>query len=197
MRVDIADLENWMYVVKSSDNRDRILDAFSRGQLRSKIWLISNLEKIIDKPSSIEIHGGWISVLSNLLFNSNIPITKITSIDVDPSCHQQALTLNSCWVDKQKFFAVTSDMCSFQSNADVVINTSCEHISQHQYDTWLERLPTSSIIVLQSNDFDIPEHIRTAQSIQEFEYQSNLNVIYSGSLKLPLYTRFLIIGSKK
>ena len=197
MNVRIEDIENWMYVVKSSAGNEKIFDAFSRGQLRSKVWLINSLQKFVNKPSSIEIHGGWISVLSNLIFNSDIPVSKITSIDIDPDCRQLALTLNQIWVDKNKFFAVTDDMCSYKSTSDIVINTSCEHITQDQYDSWLNNLSSGSIVVLQSNNYDIPEHVRTAKSIQEFEEQSGLNIMMSDSLILSLYTRFMIIGSKK
>ena len=77
-----------------------------------------------------------------------------------------------------------------------VINTSCEHISQIQYNLWLGGLPKNSLIVLQSNNYDIPEHVRLANSLDEFKEQSQLNVLWAGELKLPLYTRFMIIGKQ-
>jgi len=49
--------------------------------------------------------------------------------------------------------------------------------------------------VLQSNNYDIPEHIRTAHSLEEFEKQCNLrNVLWAGELELPLYKRWMVIG---
>jgi len=48
--------------------------------------------------------------------------------------------------------------------------------------------------VVQSNNYDIPEHIRTAGSLEEFKAQSNLTVTWAGELELPLYTRYMIIG---
>jgi hypothetical protein len=89
-------------------------------------------------------------------------------------------------------------MCAIRSDADIIINTSCEHITQDQYDLWLSGMPHDSLIVLQSNNYEIPEHIRIANNLEEFKLQSGLdNILYAGELKLPLYTRFMIIGKAK
>jgi hypothetical protein len=96
-----------------------------------------------------------------------------------------------------RFRAVTADMCAIRSDADVVINTSCEHITQDQYDLWLSGMPYSSLLILQSNNYDIPEHVRTANTLEQFKEQCHLEEIYwAGELELPLYTRFMIIGKQ-
>ncbi len=94
-----------------------------------------------------------------------------------------------------RFRAVTADMCAIRSDADVVINTSCEHITQDQYDLWVSGMPHNSLLVLQSNNYDIPEHVRVANSLDEFKTQCDINVIWAGELQLPLYKRFMIIGT--
>jgi hypothetical protein len=95
-----------------------------------------------------------------------------------------------------RFRAITQDMCTVPVHGDVIINTSCEHITQEQYDTWLERMPINSLLVLQSNNYKIDEHIRIAESVDEFAKQCKINVRWSGELQLPLYKRFMIIGNK-
>jgi hypothetical protein len=95
-----------------------------------------------------------------------------------------------------RFHAVTADMCNLRSDADVAINTSCEHITQDQYEQWVTCLPYNSLIVLQSNNYNIHEHIRTADSIEEFIEQSKLKVLFSDTLSLPLYDRYMIIGTQ-
>jgi hypothetical protein len=170
------------------------MDAFWSGQLNSKEWLITNLRKNVKKVVSIDIHGGWVGVLASMLFQSDIYVTKIRSVDIDPTCEPIATMMNKKEEMAGMFRAVTSDMCAIRSDADVVINTSCEHITQDQYDLWLSGMPHNSLIVVQSNDYDIPEHIRTAGSLKEFKEQSNLTVIWAGELELPLYTRYMIIG---
>jgi len=131
------------------------------------------------------------------LFQSTLYISHINSIDIDPDCEDIALTMNQMEMEAGKFRAITADMCTFRSDADIVINTSFEHITQEEYDLWLAGLPQNSLIVLQSNNYSIPEHVRIAQDLEEFKKQSELETIfYAGELDLPLYKRFMIIGKK-
>jgi hypothetical protein len=51
--------------------------------------------------------------------------------------------------------------------------------------------------VLQSNNYDIPEHVRIAKDLEDFLEQSQLKVQWAGELKLPLYTRYMIIGTNQ
>jgi hypothetical protein len=172
------------------------MDAFWKGQISSKEWLITNLRKNVDKVVSIDIHGGWVGTLASMLFQSDIVVKHIRSIDIDPTCEKIASDMNKLEEMSGRFRAITADMCTIRSDTDVVINTSCEHITQDQYDLWLSGMPYNSLIVLQSNNYVIPEHIRVAHSLEEFKQQSNLNVLWAGELKLPLYTRWMIIGKK-
>jgi hypothetical protein len=95
-----------------------------------------------------------------------------------------------------KFRHVTADMCCIRSDADVIINTSCEHITQDQYDLWLSGVPQNSLLVLQSNNYIIDEHVRPASSLDDFVKQSDINVKWKGQLELPNYTRYMLIGTR-
>ena len=194
MNVDLEHLHYWMCAIRESPDPMRTMDAFWSGQLKSKEWLITELRKHVKKVVSIDIHGGWVGTLASMLFQSNIYCGKIRSIDIDPACEPIAKMMNKPEEMVGKFYAVTADMCSIRSDADVVINTSCEHITQDDYDLWLSGMPANSLIVLQSNNYDIPEHIRIAQSLEEFKEQSHLKVLYAGQLETQLYTRYMIIG---
>jgi hypothetical protein len=184
-----------MQAIRQSPDPMRTMDAFWSGQLKSKEWLITNLRKHVNKFVSVDIHGGWVGVLASMIFQSEIPVTTIRSVDIDPSCEPIAINMNKVEEMVGKFHAVTADMCEIRSDADVIINTSFEHIAQDQYELWLSGLPHNSLIVLQSNNYNIPEHVRIAQDLNEFKQQSNLrNILYAGELELPLYKRFMIIG---
>jgi hypothetical protein len=185
-----------MQAIRQSDNPVRTLDAFWSGQMKSKEWLIENLEPFVTKPSRIEIHGGWVGVLASMIFQSKIPARYISSVDLDPSCESIATMMNKIEEQDGRFRAITNDMCTVPINCDVIINTSCEHITQDQYTTWLARLPKNSIIVLQSNNYKIAEHVRTAGTLKEFKSQCGIDVMWSGELVLPLYTRYMIIGKQ-
>jgi hypothetical protein len=194
MQIDTEHLHYWMQAIRQSPDPMRTMDAFWSGQLKSKEWLIKNLRKNIYKVISVDIHGGWVGVLASMLFQSDMVITNIRSIDIDPTCEPIANMMNKGEEMVGKFRAITADMCAIRSDADVVINTSCEHITQDQYDLWLSGMPHNSLLVLQSNNYDIPEHVRTAKDLEEFKTQCGINVLWAGELELPLYKRFMIIG---
>ena len=194
MMIDTEHLHYWMQAIRQSDDPMRTMDAFWSGQLNSKEWLITNLRKNVNKFVSIDIHGGWVGVLASMLFQSDIYVKNIRSIDIDPTCEPIATMMNKKEEIAGKFRAVTADMCAIRSDADVVINTSCEHITQDQYDLWLSGIPYNTLLVLQSNNYNIPEHVRIANDLDEFKTQSKINVLWAGELELPLYKRFMIIG---
>jgi len=196
MQIDLEHLHYWMQAIRNSENPMRTMDAFWSGQLKSKEWLITHLRKNVNKVVSIDIHGGWNGVLASMLFQSDVYVTTIRSVDIDHTCESIATMMNKKEEMAGRFRAITADMCEIRSDADVIINTSCEHITQDQYDLWLSGMPYDSLLVLQSNNYDIPEHVRTAKSLEEFKQQCHVNVLWSGELELPLYTRFMIIGKQ-
>jgi len=194
--VDTEHLHYWMQAIRQSPDPMRTMDAFWSGQLKSKEWLITNLRNHVTKFVTIDIHGGWVGVLASMLFQSDVPIINIRSIDIDPTCEPIAVNMNKIEEMSGRFRAITADMCEIRSDADVIINTSCEHITQDQFDSWRSVMPHNSLLVLQGNNYDISEHIRTAVSLEEFKTQCGIDVIWAGELELPLYTRWMVIGKK-
>jgi hypothetical protein len=200
MQIDTEHLHYWMQAIRQSPDPMRTMDAFWSGQLKSKSWLIQALSmqySVKDDPVSIEIHGGWVGVLASMLFQSKIPIKRITSLDIDATCEPIATLMNKGEEIQGRFQAITGDMCNLISFVDIVINTSCEHITQAQYETWLSKRTKDQLLVLQSNNYKIDEHIRIAESVDEFVKQSHINVLWSGELDLPMYKRFMIIGKQR
>lgn len=197
MKIDTEHLHFWMQAIRQSENPIRTMDAFWSGQLQSKEWLIENIRPFIDKEVTVDIHGGWVGVLASLFFQSGIKCNKIRSIDIDPTCQSIATMMNKGEEMLGMFEAITADMCVVKTDADVIINTSCEHLTQNDYDAWVDKIPKRSLLILQSNNYIISEHIRPAHTLDEFKLQSgNLEVLWSGELDLPLYKRWMIIGIK-
>jgi hypothetical protein len=194
MQIDTEHLHYWMQAIRDSDDPHRVLDAFWNGQIKSKEWLIENLRPYIDKEVAVDIHGGWVGVLASMLFQSGLPISKIRSVDIDNKVQTTANTMNKGEEIAGKFTVLLANMCDIHSDYDVIINTSCEHISQSQYNSWIENQSKDSLFVLQSNNYDIPEHVRTASSLEDFKSQCDIDVVWAGELELPIYTRYMIIG---
>ena len=119
MLVDTNHLHYWMNAVRISPDPIRTLDAFWRGQVSSKEWLIENLEPFVTEPVRIDIHGGWVGVLASMIFQSSIPVRYICSVDLDPSCEPIATMMNKIEEQDGKFRAITADMCSAPVSGNV------------------------------------------------------------------------------
>lgn len=198
MNIDTKHLHHWMNAVRQSNNPMRTLDSFWYGQIASKEWLIDQLSCYVPARPTVEIHGGWVGVLASMLFQTpKLNIKSIISVDIDPLCQHVAEEMNRIEFNQGIFKAETEDMCKRTPDASVIINTSCEHITQEKYDLWLSNLYNDQLLVLQSNNYTIDEHVRISHNIEEFKHQSNLSkILFSGELQLPMYTRFMLIGYK-
>ena len=193
-------------------------DCFSRGQLESKLWLLTELGKLNVELGTVFLCAGWYATLATMLFESDIKIDKVRSFDIDESCVDIAETFNKPWfVDEWRFKSITQDIMDinynehvwqYWSNAnnrmsypitdspDTIINTSCEHIENFQ--EWYDLIPDGKLVVLQSNNYyEIEEHVNCVRSIEEFAVKAPMdNILYSGELDLPKYKRFMLIGFK-
>ena len=201
MKVEIEDVLFWMDAIRNSEDKYRTLESFWKGQVRSKVWLAERLEEMCGtwyKPMNIVIHGGWNGVLSSILFNTGIPVKHITSLDINPKCEEIASTVNKRQEMEGRFVAVTADMTEYEYEADIAINTSCEHLTNGAYRCWLNLVPEDALIVLQSNNyFELEEHINCATDLDDFKRMSKVNVLWAGEFPTEKYTRFMIIGKKK
>jgi hypothetical protein len=179
------------------------IDAWSQGQVRSKMWLLETLEPLArnDRHSQIWILGGWYGLLAFMLFTRNqIQPHLVTSFDIDPDANKKAEVLNNSWAfDPIRFTAKTADCMKldFQLNKpDVVINTSCEHFPS----SWSEALPAGILVALQSTDMPHSEHVFGVKSLKEFlsQYDIFSQVLYSGEMHFKYpdleFSRFMIIG---
>ena len=200
LKINIQDVLFWMDAIRQSDDRYRTLESFWKGQINSKVWLIEQLKKLPRVHSmDILICGGWYGVMATLLFNSDLYVNKITSIDVDNKCENTANTMNKQYEIAGRFRAVTQDMMTYKDydRYDMIINTVCEHLTQEQYNEWLKLIPNDKIIVLQSNDYVIPEHVNPMKDLNQFVAQSKLYPIVEPSeLQTEKYKRFMIVGKK-
>lgn len=198
MKIDIKDIKFWMDAIRNSEDRSRTLESFWGGQLESKTWLIENLEKRSRIANAhITIYGGWNGVLASMIFNSGLGVNSITSVDIDPICEPIASMMNKRQEMEGRFVAVTGDMANYTAMSDIVINTSCEHITQDQYNQWMHNQPDDALFVLQSNNYyECDEHINCSSSIDEFVKKSNLHPLWKGEKETQKYTRYMIIGKK-
>lgn len=199
MKIELEDIMFWMDAIRNSDDRDRTLESFWKGQLRSKQALVKMLEYKCDykKEYSIVVHGGWNGVLASLLFNSHLNIKRIESVDIDPNCEETAKTMNKNQEMEGRFTARTADMCTDKYNADIVINTSCEHLDNVKLKQWFDNIPQGTMYVMQSNNYaELEEHINCVNSATELAESVDAKDYSVEEIVLPKYTRYMISGIK-
>ena len=205
IKLDSDHIILWFNMIRDlpEPERSRGLDAFWDGQVHSKIWLSEMLNKYYDNkiPSNIYIFGGWLGVLANILFqNSKFYIDTIYNIDLDPWCEPNSIKINETYHNMQRYQAETADMKEYRYNdtADIVINTSTEHVSQETYDVWYDNIPSGSLVVVQGNNFfSCDEHVRCSKDLDEFMTMNHVHEpIFSGQLKTSMYDRFMCIFKK-
>jgi hypothetical protein len=189
-------------------------DCLSRGQIRSKLWIVDILKDLKIDLGTVFLCGGWYATLATMIFESDIPVERIYSYDIDPDVIKIADSFNLPWVqDEWKFKAIHKDILDINYNVDessiengqgttttiwaspdTVINTSCEHIQDFHY--WYSKIPKRTLLILQTNDYkNIPDHVNCCESLKEFSEQTPMEeVLWQGEIYIGKYTRFMRIG---
>lgn len=198
---------------KFPESETAMIDAFSLGQLKSKLWLIENLP---DNLGTVFICAGWYGTLASLMFEKcRDKFDKIRNFDIDETCAPIADTMNRYRVmDSWQFKASTFNIINMtypttytthRANGtsleliempNTIINTSCEHITD--FTKWYNNIPKGTTVILQSNDFfNLPEHVNCAVDKEDFDSMTPMTTtLYLGDLILEKYTRFMKIGIK-
>ena len=184
--------------------------ALNYKQITCKKWLIDKLSDTCGTEyGTIYILGGWYAVLAAMLLHDpRLAIDRVVSIDMDPECKPISQALNRTHVNNGKFESVTADILALdytrllhgpdvdKDQPDLVINTSCEHLSR--FDSWFAKIPRQTLLALQSNDyFSCVEHVNCVEDLDSFKQQAPLaHLKYQGQMKVKKYTRFMLIGEK-
>ena len=185
----------------SCHQEPRIAVGLNRNQMASKRWLVDTLHATCGgRYGTVLVLGGWIGVLAALLLHDRrFEIDRIVSIDVDPGCESIARSLNATHVARGRFDARSADMRELDyaaEAADLVINTSCEHVEG--FGRWYARIPDGQRLVLQSNDYvAVSEHVNCVRDLDAFRAQAPMRDLgFAGARALRRYTRFMLIGRK-
>jgi len=176
-------------------------DAFSSGQIGSKLWLCEELEKLNWNSELTYIYGGWYGITAFLLLSrGNFQVNRIQSFDADPSCEAVADMINENWVWqdwKFKAFTQDCDKC-VKGNPDLIINTSTEHFETMD---WFNNISAGTRVILQGNNMLHEDHTVHSANLEEFKKLYPLTVYnFEGAKTFDYpdwsFTRFMIIGEK-
>ena len=211
----LIDTYNW---IDKYQGRADLNDHFSRGQIKSKLWLMEELRNVVigNELGTVVLYGGWYATIAHFFFKFFSP-TRLYSIDLDPTTVEVADNFNkrqgedNNWQFKAfeydvnninytgKKFSIPSDkdkmgIAQLEITPTVVVNTSCEHMNED----WFYNLPDGQFVVLQTNDYFANEqHTNCVSSVNEALAKYKFSEVYfSGELDTQLYNRFMIIGKK-
>lgn len=186
-------------------------DAFSHGQIKSKIWLNSHLSKWAktlmqsEKRYSLHWHGSWVGVGPfYVLQNADLEIKETHLYDIDSEALEVSKKLLNYWYCEGRelhFHNIDVREATYNNPTDLlIINTSCEHISDTE---WLINIPSDSWVLLQSTNMEHIEHINICNNLNEFKDQVSkcLTVLDAVQMDInypdKMFSRYMIFGQKK
>ena len=183
-----------------------LLHCFSPSQEKSKRWLVENLNDFssdISKNKFIDIAiiGSWYGFLTYII-KQDLQfklISEIRCYDVDDTAKKIArLILGN--PDRVNFMTRNIDDVDFsQQRFNIIINTSCEHMSDNQLHNWLLDTRPKTICVMQSTNKFARDHCNTVENINDFvnKFSEHFSKHECFTLDFNNYSRFMIIGTKK
>jgi hypothetical protein len=184
---------------------DALTDAFSRGQLQSKLWLVNTVNELeLNLGEHTYVCAGWYGVLPALMFERLDIDGKIYSFDIDPSTDNPADTLNKEYIIENMTFKSFvydvrelkfekqiipinhykySDATTFEKQSGMqeieppscIINTSCEHIEN--FDEWWKTIPEGMLVIMQNNNFVEHDDETVVNTVESLEdWSAKLNL---------------------
>jgi hypothetical protein len=204
---------------KKKVDGNAIYDAFSRSQIKSKIWLINELAKISPTYNNVVILAAWFGQLKHI-YDNKISYKKIRVVELDKSaCETSDYIFNISDLESYKVKSICADINNltlhkngyewevenFKDNTkysekflpDLIINTSAEHMSEEWFHKIrFKELESNPIVAIQSNNmFDGDGHINCVHSIDHMKKKFPMKeILYEGELQLKGYKRVMLIG---
>jgi hypothetical protein len=209
--------------VKKGKNLKILSDAFSRSQMRSKIWLVDELAKIMPNPRNVVLMAGWYGQLIDLFGDKDvdkITFRKFRNIEIDKECCIESdYNFNLRRLEEHKVKAVNADInnLTLHENGyewevetfktgekyvekflpDLIINTSSEHMTTEWFNQIrFKKWTKKPLVVIQNNNFfGIPEHVNCVHSVDHMKKVFPMEkVLFEGELQLKGYKRVMLIG---
>ncbi len=173
--------------------------SFTRDLTASKIWLLSELEKIQDNFSAIYMLGSWYgNTALYLTLEQRIKTNKIILVEKNKEfLAGSKRILDRVGADNIEYMLSDANRLDYRQLGDqgCVINTSLTDMSGR---AWFLNIPAGTLVVLQGRDQDPGhEYHSTQEIVDRFPLQE---VMYHGRMQLrdpeTEYTRYMVIGRK-
>lgn len=107
-------------------------DFLSRGQVKSKLWLVSELAKVVDGPiGNVVFYGGWYNFIAHMLF-AQFDVSKIWSLDLDQNVIEPSKRLYPNEVKEERFTPITTDVNKIRWNDKNMLTYSADLEAKHK-----------------------------------------------------------------
>lgn len=161
-------------------------------KIQSKQWLCDKVLLHHGNPKHTLILGAWYPTVIPYLLGG-----KYTFVDIDPNVIETTKIFNKRVYKSDDIDYNTIDAFDYlsicnQNKFDLIINTSCEHMS-FDMSTFVTDGP---LYAFQSNNyFGVDGHINCKNNLAEFVESTGLSrLCYTGTLTTEKYERYMVIG---
>ena len=173
--------------------------SFTHDLIKSKVWLLTELAKISPEVGTIYVLGSWYGNLGVLLaLDPVIRYRQLINVETNPEFLQASERIhNLMGMGNTEYMLADANDLDYRHLGDngAVVNTS---LTDMQGQSWFDRIPKGTLVVLQSRDHDSGDAAHDTQDIIDRFPLSE--IIYDGELKLQdpetEYTRYMVIGVK-
>jgi hypothetical protein len=195
------DFTNKLYLFFNNTDAEVANDLFSKSQVQSKIWMAETLNKFQQKFGNILLLGGWYG--QHHWYLDKFKYDTLYNVDLDSDVLEKSKHILAA---ADRYATAAADVLDVITDsgkiifnnqsieADLVINTSSEHMST----VWFDRLPMGQTVLLQSNDMlDMEGHVNCVKSLEELKQRYTMRqILFSGELLLSKGNRFMMYGIK-
>jgi hypothetical protein len=173
--------------------------SFTRDLTASKIWLLTELEKIQKDFSTAYILGSWYGNLAlYMTLQPRITVDQIILVEKNKNfLTTSRKLLDLAGADNVEYMLADSNKLDYRQlgESGVVINTSLTDMSGR---AWFLNIQEGTLVVLQARDQDPNRSFSSTQDIVDRFPLSQ--VLYHGRMQLrdpeTEYTRYMVIGRK-
>jgi hypothetical protein len=172
---------------------NEVRDAFHSNQMISKADAILGFSKLPALTDNKVLYiGSWFGVLTRYLCE-HYPDYTFDQIDMDTRLEQINKRFCRGIPNYGEYFNLPIDSFENLEQYSAVINLSTEHMSVD----WYHRLLPGTKLLMQSNNFEIEDHINTCKTIDEMKIRYPLStILYENTIELNIYNRFTLVGIK-
>jgi hypothetical protein len=173
--------------------------SFTRDLTASKVWLLSELEKLQRDFSAVYMLGSWYGNLAlYMTLEQRISSDKIILVEKNKNfLTTSKKILDQVGANNVEYMLADSNKLDYRQLGDsgCVINTSLTDMPGR---SWFLNIPDGTLVVMQGRDHDPNRSFSSTQDIVDRFPLSQ--VLYHGRMKLrdpeTEYTRYMVIGRK-